>query len=51
MSSNFSIAFLLLPKRKRRALEALYGFCRRIDDIVDEARDPLRAQSELNEWK
>jgi 15-cis-phytoene synthase len=35
--TNFYYAFLLLPKRKRQAIFALYSFCRRLDDCVDEA--------------
>ena len=41
-SSNFYYAFMLLPVERRRALHAVYAFCRFIDDIADEAsvRDP-----------
>jgi phytoene synthase len=35
--SNFSYAFLFLPKPKRDALYAVYAFCRVTDDLVDEA--------------
>ncbi len=35
--SNFSYAFLFLPKPKREALYAVYAFCRVTDDLVDEA--------------
>ncbi|MBI4573357.1 MAG: squalene/phytoene synthase family protein, partial [candidate division NC10 bacterium] len=38
--SNFSYAFLFLPKRKREALYAVYAFCRVTDDLVDEAVVP-----------
>lgn len=34
-SSNFFLAFLCLPRAKREALRAVYGYCRLIDDIVD----------------
>jgi len=34
--SNFSYAFLFLPKAKRDALYAVYAFCRVTDDLVDE---------------
>lgn len=34
-SSNFFLAFLVLPAAKRRALTAVYAYCRLIDDIVD----------------
>ena len=34
--SNFAGAFFFLPKEKKQALSAVYGFCRLADDIVDE---------------
>lgn len=34
--SNFYYAFLLLPQARRRAIYALYSFCRKLDDCVDE---------------
>lgn len=34
--SNFTYAFLVLPKAKREALYAIYAFCRISDDVVDE---------------
>jgi phytoene synthase len=37
--SNFSYAFLFLPPERKQALEAVYAFCRVIDDAVDEAGD------------
>jgi len=35
-SSNFYYAFMLLPADRRRALHAVYAFCRFIDDIADD---------------
>jgi phytoene synthase len=35
--TSFYYAFLVLPEEKRRALYALYAFCRTVDDCVDEA--------------
>lgn len=35
-SSNFYYAFMLLPPARRRALYAVYAFCRFIDDIADD---------------
>ncbi len=35
-SRTFSLAAALLPPAKRRAMHALYAFCRTTDDIVDE---------------
>jgi phytoene synthase len=34
--SNFYYAFLFLPPHKREALEAVYAYCRLVDDVVDE---------------
>jgi phytoene synthase len=34
--TNFYYAFRVLPAEKRRALEALYAFCRVVDDCADE---------------
>ncbi len=36
-AKNFYYAFLTLPKKKRRAIYAVYAFCREADDIADEA--------------
>lgn len=33
--TNFYYSFLFLPRHKRRALEAVYAFARRGDDVVD----------------
>lgn len=35
-SSNFYYAFMLLPLERRRALHAVYAFCRFVDDIADD---------------
>jgi phytoene synthase len=35
--SSFYYAFRILPRAKRRAIFALYAFCRVVDDCVDEA--------------
>lgn len=35
-SSNFYYAFMLLPPERRRALYAVYAFCRFVDDIADD---------------
>ncbi|MGE6630926.1 phytoene/squalene synthase family protein [Bacillus sp. NPDC077027] len=35
-SKTFYRAFFMLPKKKRQAVWAVYSFCRRADDIVDE---------------
>lgn len=52
-SRSFHMASALLPAEKRRAARALYAFCRRVDDIVDEAGEGNAAQSEqeLEAWR
>ncbi|BCB02999.1 phytoene/squalene synthase family protein [Bacillus sp. KH172YL63] len=40
-SKTFYKAFSLLPKKQRRAVWAVYAFCRRVDDIVDEGMNPV----------
>jgi phytoene synthase len=37
--SSFALPIRLLPPAKRRGTTALYAFCRRADDIVDDAPD------------
>jgi len=34
-STSFARSFKSLPKEKRKSVNALYAFCRRVDDIVD----------------
>jgi phytoene synthase len=34
--TSFYYAFRILPEQKRRAIFALYSFCRKVDDCVDE---------------
>jgi phytoene synthase len=49
-SSNFYYAFMLLPGDRRRALYAVYAFCRFVDDIADDetAIEPARM---LTRWR
>jgi len=49
--SSFYYAFLFLPKPKRAAITAFYAFCREIDDVVDEVRDPGVAATKLVWWR
>ncbi len=49
--SSFYYAFLFLPKPKRAAITAFYAFCREIDDVVDEVRDPGVAATKLAWWR
>lgn len=39
-SKTFYKAFSILPKDERKAVWAVYAFCRTVDDIVDEGENP-----------
>jgi phytoene synthase len=49
--SNFSLAFLALPRGRRRALNAIYAFCRVVDDVADTPGDPAAKRRRLARWK
>jgi phytoene synthase len=49
--SSFYYSFLFLPPERRRAITALYAFCREVDDTVDEATDPAVARTKLAWWR
>ncbi len=49
--SSFYYSFLFLPPERRRAITALYAFCREVDDTVDEQGDPRVAHSKLTWWR
>jgi phytoene synthase len=49
--SSFYPAFLLLPKAKRRAMEALYAFMRHSDDLADDDAPLDRRREALKEWR
>jgi phytoene synthase len=49
--SSFYYSFLFLPEEKRRAITALYAFCREVDDAVDECSDPALARARLAWWR
>jgi phytoene synthase len=48
-SRSFHLASACLPPEKRRAIRALYAFCRTADDIVD--GDECGAESALARWR
>jgi phytoene synthase len=55
-STSFHYSFSFLPKEERKAINTVYAFCRRIDDIVDEdpSLDPadiLAKRERLNWWR
>ena len=49
--SSFYYSFMFLPDLKRRAITALYAFCREVDDVVDECHDESIARTTLNWWR
>ncbi len=49
--SSFYYSFLFLPSERRRAITALYAFCREVDDVVDECADPAVARTTLAWWR
>jgi len=49
--SSFYYSFLFLPTERRRAITALYAFCREVDDIVDEGMEPQLAAAKLAWWR
>jgi phytoene synthase len=49
--SSFYYSFMFLPADKRRAITALYAFCREVDDVVDECSDPNVARTTLTWWR
>ena len=49
--SSFYYSFLFLPPNRRRAITALYAFCREVDDVVDECQDPQIAATKLAWWR
>jgi phytoene synthase len=55
--TNFYYSFLVLPSEKRRAIVAVWDFCRAVDDAVDEAPatappgDPGSGRAQLAKWR
>ncbi len=50
-SRTFYMASSLLPSHKRRAVRALYAFCRVTDNLVDETPAGVDAQALLRNWQ
>jgi len=49
--SNFYTSFLLLPRSKRRAMDALYAFTRYTDDLVDNSQPAAVRREALAQWR
>jgi 15-cis-phytoene synthase len=49
--SSFYYSFLFLPPDRRRAITALYAYCREVDDVVDECTDAGVASTKLAWWR
>ena len=50
-NSSFPLAFRLLPRAQRRAMDALYAFMRVTDDLADEPGDPAVKRAQLAAWR
>lgn len=49
--SSFYYSFAFLAAERRRAILALYAFCREVDDVVDESTDAGLARIRLDWWR
>lgn len=49
--TSFYWAMRLLPADKRRAMFAVYAFCREVDDIADEPGDLAEKKRQLEQWR
>ena len=48
--TSFYYSFLVLPAAQRRAIVAVWDFCRAVDDAVDEAPQDLR-EAQVRTWR
>jgi phytoene synthase len=50
--SSFLYSFSLLPKEKNEAMNTIYAFCRKTDDIVDSGNEPADVKfSKILDWR
>ena len=49
--TSFYYSFLVLPPEKRRAIVAVWDFCRAVDDAVDEAAGTTDGQAGRGAWR
>jgi phytoene synthase len=50
-SKSFSLSLQFLPRAKRRAIWAVYAFCRTADDIVDRHAAPVGRLAAIDAWE
>ena len=50
-ATNFYYSFLFLPREKRRAIESVYAFARRGDDLADGDLPPDEAAREIARYR
>jgi phytoene synthase len=50
-SKTFYLGTMLMPKEKRRAIWAIYVWCRRTDELVDGPRASFTTAETLDEWE
>lgn len=49
--TSFYYSFLVLPAEQRRAIEAVWDFCRAVDDAVDEPSGELPSREAVAFWR
>lgn len=49
--TSFGYAFLILPAEQRRAITAVWDFCRAVDDAVDEQPSREQASAAVARWR
>ena len=49
--TSFYWAMRLLPREKRDAMFAIYTFCRKVDDIVDNPGPVEKKRNQLKKWR
>lgn len=51
-ASNLALAFVLLPKPRRQAMQVVYAFCREVDDVADDESVPVQERKhQLQLWR
>jgi phytoene synthase len=50
-AKNFAYGIMLLPRRKRQAIAAVYAFARRVDDIADGGLPPEEKRKRLEDLR